>query len=275
MFPTGAGGKSAPPVAAPGPSGRPFGGDNSVPGRRCGASILPLPVCLPAFVSAGLCQVGLSWLLRSEWVFGVSVQTAWPVRRIPEVKGPQGVRTRGWGPGRHHGSRGRGLGDEGMSLSPQGRTGQPGRRDPPRSPMAPSRGRGGSPLMPDSEMPAQSENGAGEGAVLGDTPCPSGYTGVPGVGGLRVKKGRWVGPAGISGDSKVPTTQALCQRSALCRCTPSHAILFSFLAAGIGNAVLLLLRLCPRPSALSEQAVRLVRVSSGCPPPPSLPRLSV
>lgn len=36
-------------------------------------STRPLPVRLPTFVPAGLCQVGLSWLLRSEWVFGVSV----------------------------------------------------------------------------------------------------------------------------------------------------------------------------------------------------------
>ena len=33
----------------------------------------PLPVRLPTFVPAGLRQAGLSWLLRSEWVFGVSV----------------------------------------------------------------------------------------------------------------------------------------------------------------------------------------------------------
>lgn len=106
MLSTGAGGGDLHSRAAPVRLGD-LGGDNSVPGRRCGASILPLPVRLPAFVSAGLCQVGLSWLLRSEWVFGVSVQTARP-RRIPEVKGPQGSlrATRGWGPGRHHGEQG-------------------------------------------------------------------------------------------------------------------------------------------------------------------------
>lgn len=85
-------------------------------------------------------------------------------------------------------------------------------------------------------MPAQSENGAGEGAVLGDTSVR--VHGGARVGGLRVKKGRWVARLG-SLRFKGLTTQALCQRSARrARCTPSHAILF--LAADRGMLSLLL-----------------------------------
>lgn len=86
-------------------------------------------------------------------------------------------------------------------------------------------------------MPAQSENGAGEGAVLGDTSVR--VHGGARVGGLRVKKGRWVARLG-SLRFKGLTTQALCQRSARRAAAPLPMPSSFFLAADRGMLSLLL-----------------------------------
>ena len=193
-----------------------------------------------------------------------------PAQKDPRGQGPAGESSRDARVGTRAPPRGAGAEGwvtEGMSLSPQGRTGQPGRRDPPRGPHGASRGVEAPTDAGFWRCPLRARTGLGREQSW--VTCP----GTRGCQSWRApgEEGKVGGPAGISEIQRSHYPGSVPEERAPCplRPFPCH------LSQLIGECCPCSSASCPSLfRALSEQVRPVSSGLIGCPPSRS-PRRSV